>query len=201
MPCRLALILALDVSSSVDATEDQMQRTGLAAALTSAEVVGALLSQPGWPVAIYAFEWSGREAQDRILGWTMLDSEEAIFRAAAQIGISQRRWNDKPTALGAAVDHAAAVFAAGPACERQVLDVSGDGKNNAGPMPAPILDVTINGLPIGGAEYGLPLYFEAALISGPGAFVEPAAGYADFTRAMTRKLVRETGTPEIGEME
>ena len=62
----------------------------------------------------------------------------------------------------------------------------------------PCMNVTVNGLAIGGALEDLPGYFERSLISGPGAFVEIAQDYQDFEKAMTRKLVRETGTPEIG---
>lgn len=202
--CRLALVLAIDISSSVDGEEDRLQREGLAAALISQNVTDAILSQPGWDVALHVFEWSGREQQNTVLDWTVLSSRADIARAASVIAVSERRNNDMPTALGYALGHAAVAFERAPDCERQVVDVSGDGKNNAGFGPEaayktfPLQGVTVNGLAIGGALEDLPGYFERSLINGPGAFVEIAQDYQDFEKAMTRKLVRETGTPEIG---
>jgi len=200
--CRLALVLAMDVSISVDQAEDRMQREGLAAALVSGEVVDAILSQPGWDVALYVFEWAGAQIQRPIVPWVMLSSEADVARAALAIAESPRSSKDSATALGAALLHAGAALDAGPSCERQVIDVSGDGKNNAGPEPERAREalpgVTINGLPIGGTAEDLPGYYRQAVISGSGAFVEPAVGYGDFRRAIARKLVRETGTPELG---
>lgn len=197
----------MDASSSVDGREDRLQRDGLAAALISNEVTAALLSQPGYEVALHVFEWSGREQQTTILEWTLLSSRADIERAAYVISASERQNNDFPTALGYALGHAAVAFQRAPYCERQVIDVSGDGKNNAGFGPEaayqnfPLQDVTVNGLAIGGALEDLPGYFRRSLINGPGAFVEVAENYNDFQIAMQRKLVRETGTPEIGLLE
>jgi len=195
--CRLALLLALDVSSSVDATEDALQRRGLAAALRSPEVRNAALSMPGEWVALAAFEWSGRYQQAQILGWTELRSAQSLEVAAARIASSQRRFSRFPTALGYAVGHAATVFASAPDCRRRILDVSGDGVNNDGFPPRlaynnfPLDDVTVNGLPIGGHDPLVTSYYENQLIRGPDAFIEPADDFEDFERAMRRKLERE----------
>lgn len=205
--CRLALVLAIDVSSSVDDAEDRLQREGLAAALTAPEVRDALLAEPGFPVALHVFEWSGRYQQTTLLDWTYLDGQAAIETAAATIAVSRRQQSAFPTALGYALGHAASVLAEGPRCERRTVDVSGDGKNNAGFAPAaaykhfPFGNVTVNALAIGGAAEDLPGYFRRHVIRGPGAFVEEADAYSDFPRAMRRKLVREVDAPRVGSAE
>ncbi len=202
--CRLALVLALDVSSSVDDAEDRLQRQGLAAALTAPEVRDALLAQPGYPVALYVFEWSGRYQQTTLLDWTLLTDDGAVGRAANAIAASRRHQSAFPTALGYALGHASSVLTEGPRCERQTVDISGDGKNNAGFAPSaayrhfPLSMVTVNALAIGGAAEDLAGYFERHVINGPGAFVEEATDYRDFPRAMRRKLVREVSAPQIG---
>ncbi|MCG6901045.1 MAG: DUF1194 domain-containing protein [Rhodobacter sp.] len=202
--CRLALALALDISSSVDSEEDRLQRLGLANALTSPEVLAAVLSVPGDPVALAVFEWSGRYQQDVTLTWRLLRTEADIVEAAATIRRSQRRYAEFPTAIGYALGYAAGVFAQAPACLFQTLDVSGDGVNNDGFAPRlayanfPLAEVTVNGLTIGGVDDDLAGYYRRELIKGPGAFVEEAADFSDFERAMRRKLVRELETRAIG---
>lgn len=208
-PCRLALVLAMDISSSVDPLEDALQRGGLAQALRAPDVVEAILSQPDRPVALAMFEWSGRTQQDMVLPWVILQDEAAIFAAADRIATSQRSYADFSTGIGHALDYAHDLFAQGPACDARVLDLSGDGVNNDGPGPLEtyrVLDfssITVNALAIEvqevgtdhgiseGAEMGLAAYFRAEVIRGPTAFVEVAAGFEDFARAMRRKLLRE----------
>jgi hypothetical protein len=112
--CRLALLLAMDISSSVDAGEDALQRQGLAAALRSPEVAAAALAVPGDPVALAVFEWSGRFQQALVLDWTLLSSPADLERAAATVAASRRSHSEFPTALGFAVGHAASVFARAP---------------------------------------------------------------------------------------
>ena len=88
--CRLALALALDVSSSVDSREDGLQRQGLAAALLSDRVRRAVLDDPANPVALAVFEWSGRDQQQLILDWTVLRSDTALRSAAGILRDSRR---------------------------------------------------------------------------------------------------------------
>ncbi len=201
--CRLALVLALDVSASVDMAEDALQRGGLAAALTSPAVRGALLSEPGDPVHLAAFEWSGPDSQAAILPWTMLDSGAAVDRAAAQIAASPRRFTEEPTAMGRALSHAALLLDAGPPCRRRVIDVSGDGVNNEsyGPGPAyrhfPFRGVTVNGLAIGGAGSAVVGFYRSEVLHGPGAFLEQTGDFSGFARAMEAKLLREIGGPAL----
>ena len=202
--CRLALALGLDISSSVDAEEDQLQRLGLANALLAPEVQDAILSDRGQSVALAVFEWSGRYQQDLTLGWTLLSGPGDILAAAEAVRTSKRAYAEFPTALGFALGYAAGVMAQAPECLFQTLDVSGDGVNNDGFAPYlayrnfPLGEVTVNGLAIGGQNDELWRYYRDELIKGPGAFVEQAESFADFERAMRRKLVREMETRAIG---
>lgn len=202
--CRLALVLALDVSSSVDAREDSQQRNGLAAALVAPEVQDAILSDPGYYVALHVFEWSGRYQQSTMIDWYALRSAKDITDAAATIAGSTRRHANFPTALGYALGHASTMLTKAPPCERKTVDVSGDGRNNAGFGPKtayehfPFDEVTVNGLAIGGNMEGLKQYYQTDVIRGPFAFVETAVDFDDFERAMKRKLIRETNVPGLG---
>ncbi|MFZ1725619.1 MAG: DUF1194 domain-containing protein [Albidovulum sp.] len=195
--CRLALLLALDVSASVDADEDILQRRGLASALLSPELEAALLSQADRPVVLGVFEWSGRYNQDMLLDWTEIRTQGDIAGAALTLAQSRRGRDDSPTALGYALGHAASLFRNGPNCQARTLDVSGDGRNNDGFNPYlayknfPLGGITVNGLAIGNADEGMVDYYRRELIRGPGAFVEHAASFAEFEAAMRRKLLRE----------
>lgn len=205
--CRLALLLALDVSASVDEREDSLQRQGLANALLAPDVVDAFLGFPDRPVALAAFEWSGRWQQDLMLDWTLVRGPEDLLRAARTIQSSQRQRSDLPTALGYALGHAAGLFARGPVCDEAKLDVSGDGVNNDGFPPASAyrafdLDrVTVNALAISTDGQPIADYYRRILIRGPGAFVIEARGFEDFEDAMRRKLLRELRGPVIGSVQ
>lgn len=100
--CRLALALAMDISTSVDPTEDALQRQGLAAALRAPEVQDAFFSS-AMPVALSAYEWSGRFNQAVLLDWVLIDSPATLFAAAEQIGLSRRSDYSHPTAMGHAL--------------------------------------------------------------------------------------------------
>lgn len=211
--CRLALILALDVSGSVSAAEYRLQREGLATALLAPEVTGAFLS--GGPVAVYVFEWAGSAMQAALLaGWVIVQDEADLAVIAGAIsqpdrrGLRETAGSAGETALGSALVHAAAAFSAGPDCAARTVDVSGDGINSEGVSPEAVIDalyagITVNALIIdrpiadpmlelrdGGA---LPIadWFQRAVVHGPGAFCIVTASYTDYTAAMAKKLVRE----------
>ncbi|TNC53023.1 DUF1194 domain-containing protein [Rubellimicrobium rubrum] len=215
--CRLALVLALDVSSSVDAVEDRLQRDGLARALLAPEVIRAFLT--GEPVALFAFEWSSPSYQmDLTPGWQIIDTEEDLVRVAAALGIGEEvgESRQKPagtTGLGTALVYAAGVLSSGPPCAAQTVDISGDGENNEGVRPevlyrTPLFDdVTVNALivdrlrikHIPPEEIDLVAWFDAHVLHGPGAFWIVAEDYEDYERAMKVKLLRELGMPIVGE--
>ncbi|SMY09463.1 DUF1194 domain-containing protein [Flavimaricola marinus] len=206
--CRLALVLALDVSSSVDAREYALQRDGLASALLDPSVNRAFFAAPE-PVALYVFEWSGRYDQVALLpDWTLIETPADLANVAGRIAASTRSRADMPTALGYALGHASVVLKDNPGCLFSTIDVSGDGTNNEGFGPAsayaafPFDGVTVNALairsPIADFAPDLPEYFRTNVIRGPGAFVETAAGFEDYARAMRRKLLTELSVQVIG---
>lgn len=204
--CRLALVLALDVSSSVDAAEDRLQREGLAAAMMAPRVREAFLS--GDPVAVYAFEWSGSRSHVAITdGWEMVAGEDDLGRIANRIGKSVRSRSNLPTAVGAALGHAALMLRDGPDCRARTVDVAGDGFHNEGYSPEvayrefPFDGVTVNALIVGGAggeDAALVAWFQAEVLRGPGAFSVYTDGYDDYAAAMEAKLLRELELPVVG---
>jgi hypothetical protein len=201
--CRLALALGLDVSSSVDAREYRLQAEGLAAALTSPEVQEAFLSRPDAPVMLQIFEWSGWQQQLVRLDWTTLASEADLARIAAQLRGQTRSFEQYPTAVGFALLFGGRSLAQRQDCLQRTLDLSGDGTNNDGVSPEqarrdfPLGGMTVNGLVIGANVAALARYYQQFVIQGPGSFVEVADDYADFERAMRRKLLRELGVIEM----
>ena len=200
--CEIALAFALDVSASVDARDYRLQRDGLARALTAPEVARVILALPGG-AAFAAYEWSGRDQQTLIVDWTPVSDRAALEGLAARISGSGRSHSEFPTALGYALGYGARLVARAPDCRRRVIDVSGDGKTNDGFGPKlaydafPFTGITVNGLVIEGTDFGVTAYYRATLPHGPGAFVERADGYADYARAMRRKLLRELLGPQM----
>lgn len=214
--CRLALVLALDVSASVDSREDRLQREGLARALLAPEVMRSFLA--GDPVALHVFEWSGPDSQaDISRGWHLIESELDLAAVAAAILASGEGRADqlyRSTAVGSALDYAGQALKAGPSCRAQTVDISGDGISNQGDSPESIYDghlldgVTVNALVIGGAQTSsgplaeaadryLVAWFEREVLHGPGAFWMLADDYEDYERAMRAKLLRELDTPAV----
>lgn len=205
--CRLALVLALDVSSSVDPREDTLQRSGVVAALTSPEV-GAAFFAADQHVALAIYEWSGRYQQQLILDWTMIDSRAALVSAAETVAASTRSHTEFPTAMGYALGYGSRLLERAPPCLRKTLDMAGDGQNNEGFGPEaayrefPFDEVTVNGLVVNAADFegevGLLAFYQGEVIRGPGAFMIVANGFEDYERAMRRKLERELSPPSIG---
>ncbi len=201
--CRLALVLAMDVSSSVDNAEDLLQRNGLAAALVSPQVQDAFFISPD-PVALQIFEWSGRGHQTELVGWTMIQAPSDLLVVASKLSNSMRSASGLPTAMGHALAYASIQLQDAPPCLFQTIDMAGDGANNAGFEPAsvyatfPFDGVTVNGLVIREGENGAQRYYETEVMRGPLSFVEVASGFADFESTMQRKLIRELDVQIIG---
>ena len=194
--CRLALLLALDVSSSVDAEEYVLQRDGLAAALNAPEIRTAILDGPGY-VSMAIYEWSGRRQSVVVSDWTRLTDDDAIDQLITRLRSAPRSHHRFPTAMGYALGFGATMLSDGPACDRQVIDVSGDGENNDGFPPRlayknfPFANVTVNGLAVLGGAPNVVEYFQREVRFGYGAFVETSPGYDGYEEAMKRKLFRE----------
>ena len=202
----LELALAIDVSRSIDAAEAQLQREGYIKAFRDPEVIAAIETGMLGRIAVGYFEWAGFSQADIIVNWTVIDSAASANAFADALGqgipISASR-----TSISGAIDFAWPWFD-GNGFEgiRRVVDVSGDGPNNWGDLVTEARDravaagVTINGLPIldpGGGLFSrfnienLDLYYRDCVIGGTGAFLEVAADFNDFARAVRRKLVLE----------
>jgi hypothetical protein len=208
--CRLALLLALDVSSSVDAAEDQLQRGGLVSALISPEVQEAFFAADQ-PVALAVYEWSGRYNQEVLLDWVLIENRAVLVQVAEIIANSKRSHNDFPTAMGYSLGYGSEMLQRAPRCLRQTIDMAGDGQNNEGFGPQnayrefPFAGVTVNGLVVNAADFegevGLIAFYKGEVLHGPGAFMVIANGFEDYERAMRRKLERELTPPAIGALE
>jgi hypothetical protein len=212
--CRLALVLALDASASVDQHEYDLQRQGLARALLDEEIARLFLAGP--PVVVHAFEWASPSMQAPLTsGWLVVRSMDDLLRFARVLSSHPRL--DSPitqrtTAVGDALAYAAAALEGAPACAARTLDVSGDGQSNAGVAPRQVYatgqfaGVTVNALVIVGADLSsnfpgadgrLIAWFRSNVLHGRGAFLVAADGFRDFERAMREKLLRELETPTV----
>lgn len=193
--CDLALLLAVDVSGSVDRDEYRIQMGGLAAALRDGIVADALVSQQAQVALV---QWTGASRQRQTIPWTPMLSYADVLRLAERVDGDERVWRNYSTAIGEAVAVSRAAFAEVPHCRRRVIDVSGDGVSNEGIAPATqraALDadgIVLNALAIETDDTDLTAYFFENLISGPGAFVMTADGFADYPVQIKRKLQRET---------
>lgn len=193
--CELALVLAVDVSGSVDTREYDIQMQGLAAALRDGIVVDALLEQQAMVTLI---QWTGSTRQRQTVGWTSLNTDTDIAAFADEIGTNPRVWRNFSTAIGEAVMAAEAALSEVPHCRRKVIDVSGDGISNEGVLPATrhkaLKDagVVVNALAIETDDEDLTAWFFEHLIVGEGAFVVTANGFDDYPEQIRRKLQRET---------
>lgn len=203
--CEIALVLALDASSSVDAVEYELQLKGLASALLSPEVTERIETIGG--INLIAFEWSGRYNQTIIAGWETLRSAGDVQAFALTLARHQRTRSDFPTAIGYALGYAAGLFRQMPQpCRRQVIDISGDGVHNEGFGPQiayrnfPFSGTTVNGLVIKGADPDPEAYYREEVRYGPGAFVVVAKDFSDYERAIKDKLLAEIGIGNVVEL-
>ncbi|MBB5515686.1 hypothetical protein FHS89_001698 [Rubricella aquisinus] len=194
--CRLALALALDISSSVDEREYFLQQEGLARALEDEGVRGAFLPGMMEPVALSIYEWSGSRQQTLIQPWILIDSFDKLDQVAERIRRHPRSAGTQPTAIGNALLFGYALLNESPNCTEWTIDLSGDGINNDGMAPARAYQerdwtgITVNALAIG-RERQMETYYSRNVIRGFGAFVEHAEQFEDFGDVMERKLIRE----------
>ena len=198
----LALALAVDCSSSVDAGDFRIQMDGIAAALRHPALHEAIAAGGFGRIALALVQWSNRNTQVIALPWRILASKADLEMAARDVEATERHWQPGGTGLAAAVDYCKALLGVLPwLAGRQVIDVSGDGEDNEGGRPAAARDraialgITINGLPIMSGSQQLVGYYRDQVIGGMGAFLEPAADIMAFHDTILRKLLREIGRP------
>ena len=195
MACDLALLLAVDVSGSVDPQEYRIQMDGLAAALRDGTVADALIEQKAQVALI---QWTGSSRQRQTVPWTAMRSYADVLALADTIEADPRIWRNYSTAIGEALEVARAAFAPVSGCTRRVIDISGDGESNEGVEPAGTRaalraeEITVNAIAIETDDADLTAYYFENLITGPGAFVVTADGFADYPEQIKRKLQRET---------
>jgi len=208
------LVLAVDVSYSMDPDEQALQREGYAAALTSREFMQALREGANGKIAVTYIEWAGQFDQRIVVPWRVIEGPESADSVAAEIRRAPFRRASR-TSISGALRFSKNLFdKSGFHGVRRVIDVSGDGANNQGSLVAVTRDdvlaagITINGLPImiKRANPGtmdiekLDIYYEDCVIGGPGAFVVPIRARDKFVTATRTKLVLEVAgrTPEPG---
>ena len=204
-PVDLQLVLAVDVSRSIDEVEAELQRRGYVEALTNDRVIDAILSGENRRIALCYTEWAGTHYQTVVIDWTVIDSPAAARRFSEKLSEAPRQ-SQSWTAVGAALAHAGQrLESSGFVSKRRVIDVSGDGRTNDGPPAELVRDklvaqgVVINGLPVmmnrtnfgRPPDTGLDKYYEENVIGGPGSFMILAENFDDFGRAVRSKLIRE----------
>jgi hypothetical protein len=208
-PVDLLLVLAADVSRSVDQAKFQLQREGYAAAIADKRVLEAVSSGRHRRIAICYVEWSGVSAQKVVVDWSVISDADSARRFGDQLLELPRSFAER-TSISGGIDFAMTLFASAPyRAMRRTIDVSGDGTNNSGRDVTLARDdalaqgVTINGLVIlsdrplaWNPEHtnppgGLAHYFRNNVIGGPGAFVIVAESFNSFGQAIVKKLIAE----------
>ena len=205
----LLLVLAADVSRSVDQPKFQLQREGYAAAIADKRVLDAISSGRHRRIAVCFVEWSGLSAQKLVIDWSLIDGADAARKFGDQLLELPRSFAER-TSISGGIDFAMMVLAQAPyQATRRTIDVSGDGTNNSGRDVTVSRDeavaagVTINGLVIlsdrpmawnpehTNPSGGLENYFRKNVIGGAGAFVVVAKNFESFGQAIVRKLIAE----------
>lgn len=206
IPVDLELVLAIDVSGSVDVEEALLQRDGYLGALTHPDVIRAIQGGYRGAIAVTYVEWAGAGYRTIVADWSAVRDAASARDAAqriAQVPITRGMY----TSISGVIDFAVPLFDGnGFDGVRRVIDISGDGANNEGRLVTRARDaavaarVTVNGLPIVNDRINpfgrrqipdLDLYYRACVIGGPGAFIVVAEGFGAFARAIRRKLISE----------
>jgi hypothetical protein len=210
VPVDVELVLAVDVSFSMDPEEQALQREGYVKALTSTEFLRALREGANGKIAVTYVEWAGANDQKIVMPWRLIEGPESADAVAGEISRAPYRRASR-TSISGALNFSKDLFdTSGYRGLRRVIDVSGDGANNAGKLVVPARDevlamgITINGLPImlNRPKYGymdvaeLDVYYEDCVIGGPGAFVIPIRERDKFIEVTRTKLVLEVAGRE-----
>jgi hypothetical protein len=201
----LALVLAVDVSGSIDAEEYRLQRQGYADAFRHPAVIAAIQSAGRARIAVTYIQWAGPGFQRIAVPWTLVADAASGADFAARIEAAPRA-PIRGTSISGAIDFSALQLTLNPhASLRRVIDVSGDGVNNSGRAPdlardaALAQNIAINGLvimdenppPWARYEEALDVHYRDHVVGGPGAFVIAVDGFDSFAQAILNKLIRE----------
>jgi hypothetical protein len=193
----MALVLAVDVSESVDAGEYELQHEGIARAFENPDVIAAIQNGATGAIDVLMLEWSDRDKQAIVVPWTRVSDKASGAAFSAEVRAGKRSSNGL-TAVGDALLASAAAFRTVPDQPvRRVIDISGDGMANIGPKPDDIRDalnaqgITINGLAILASEPWLDTYYNSDVIGGDGAFLLQVKDFQSFATAIKQKLLAE----------
>ena len=212
-PVDVALVIAVDISNSMDPEEQALQRDGFIEAFRDPAVHLAIRNGMIGRIAVTYFEWAASSVQHVIVPWTVIEGSEDAMDFATRL--SEGRPHRGPrTSISGAIDFGSGLLDQGKfEAMRRVIDISGDGANNQGRTITQARDealekgIVINGLPImlnrsGGGPWdtaNLDLYYRDCVIGGPGSFMEPVRERAQFATAIRNKIVREVaGIDDIG---
>lgn len=194
----VALVLAVDASGSVNQTRFDLQKHGYAQAFRNPKVIDAITAGASQGIAVAMVQWTGPTLHVTVVNWTRVSDAASAQTLADAIDATGRHLYGGGTSLSGAIDIGMIMLAASPyRAARRVIDISGDGSNNAGRPAEDARDeavkagITINGLPITWIEPGLDSYYRDSVIGGPGAFVISVDSYDNFADAIVDKLVTE----------
>lgn len=193
--CRLALVLAIDISNSVDGSEFRLQVDGLAEALLDPVVREDLVRGRS---ALAVMLWSGPASQYVVAPWRRMESDADVAELSRRIAALRRTYPQSNTAIGSALARARELFSEVPDCASRTIDVSGDGRDNAGSAPgleraaAAAEGVTVNALVIESPYHPLADYFLTEVVT-PDGFAMVSRGHAAYAETLRRKLRREVG--------
>ena len=191
--CSVALLLAIDVSNSVDPGEYRIQTDGLALALRDPQVREALVQGE---VAVSVVQWSGRTRQEVTFPWTRIRTDADVEALALRAERMSRAFVMSDTAVGDLIRFATNSFGEVGDCEKRVIDISGDGTDNAGTDPASARraaeaqGIVINGLAIEGIGVSITNFYSRHVIT-RGGFVMTARGHTTYAETLKRKIRRE----------
>lgn len=205
----VALVLAVDMSGSMDLEEARVQRMGYVEALRHSEFINAVTAGLNGRIAISYFEWAGSVNETSLVSWQLIDDAQDAEAFAEHLA-SRPVFTRRGTSISNAIAFASKLIATSPYDGmRRVIDVSGDGPNNLGPPVAPIRDaavddgIIINGLAIlirpSASAGSLDRYYADCVIGGPGSFVLPVRRPEDFAVAIRQKLVMEVSRARTAE--
>ena len=209
-PVDLQLVMAVDVSRSIDEVEAELQRRGYIEAMTNERVIDAILSGENKGIGVCYVEWAGTHYQQTVIDWMAIDGAQSARRFSERLAEAPRT-SQSWTAVGQGLAYSAKRFENAPfTAKRRIIDISGDGRTNDGPPAELVRDrlvadgIVINGLPVmmNRNNYGRPAdttldkYYEENVVGGPGSFMIVAANFDDFGRAVRSKLIREISSRE-----
>lgn len=199
----VALVLAMDCSSSVNEKEFALQMEGLGRAFQSADVKAAIQHGKLQRIAVSVVEWSGDNNQATVMQWTTIANDEEAQSFGAAVEKLPRVLGPGATSISSALLFSDALLDQAPRAERRVIDLSSDGPNNVGGEVTAARDklvakgVTINALAILNEWRTLDLYFQKEVAGGEGSFVVPANDLGAYADAIYRKLIKEITGPGI----